>query len=949
MNIATLWFAADVVIKATAILLAAWALCTIMPSAPSSRRHLIWFLSLASVLLLPVLGAVLPEWRLLPNWAATAPQSFHQVATDIGRADAPAEFATRSVDSEPSQTLKTSHFTAESQKIATLSPSTIAPPASSKPSLSPILNLGYLIAALWLVGFGLLLSRIVLARISLWRLAVRSAIVSEGEIAALFAEAARDLRVRLTAHLLMSDDRAMPMTWASLRPKILLPADARSWSRNRLRMALLHELAHVKRWDAATQLVGQLACAVLWFHPLAWLASRGLLREQEQAADDLVLGRCNCATDYASFLLDVARMMGSQRSMMRGAIAMARPKTLASRLEAVLDASQARQGLGMKHLVLGIAMTLVLLLPLASLHAQREATRETPTTVPSTATTIFFGHILSPDGKPIGNADIVLMFGWENAISRTRSATDGSFAISGPITPTRYSIAVASVRADGIGFDSEMLSSEKDNIIRIKPSSSVRVTFLDPDGKPIAGMRVWPTFSSFGRLVSREIGADSDFGSIEYPSEWSGDYALRTDADGACVITMLPRQATTALEIDRAEFAQPTTEQRIRTGASAQSLPVTIRLQPGGSIAGRVIDSKTGKGVAGIHLLAISRKPQHSLGRAVSGQDGEYRISQLLPGKYVIHLNEREAFPRTAAFRGNVEVFAGQTTGGQDLTLVDGTVVTGRLIEPDTGRGVASALIYAIDLKTDEYPGTSETDSDGRFSLRVPPGDEGIYLGSPPPEGYTSEGFDSVNYRVKEFKAIDGQNLTIDLKLTLKPGKPVFGRVLDPDGHPASGVYVQCRGSNDYSRSNQSQVKTDANGSFRFRAIGPGSQLTVLNGDMGTGEPVSVEGGEENIVLHLLPHVRMALIGRLVDKQGNPFPNVGLYLSCFGRGFGVGPMSIPDVLTDAQGRFRIPGLISGWQYKLTIASHGHDPSRTIDIHYKPGDTICDLGAIREEN
>src|SRR6185437_10199892 len=98
-------------------------------------------------------------------------------------------------------------------------------------------------------------------------------------------------------------------------------------------MALLHELAHVKRWDAATQFIGQLACAVFWFHPVAWLASRGLLREQEQAADDLVLGRYNCATDYASFLLDVARMIGSQRPMISGAIAMARPKTLESRLE----------------------------------------------------------------------------------------------------------------------------------------------------------------------------------------------------------------------------------------------------------------------------------------------------------------------------------------------------------------------------------------------------------------------------------------------------------------------------------------------------------------------------------------------------------------------------------------------------------------------------------------
>ena len=67
------------------------------------------------------------------------------------------------------------------------------------------------------------------------------------------------------------------------------PPSATSWSADRRRAVLLHELAHVRRRDLLGHTLGRLACAVYWFHPLVWTAAKQLRAESERACDDLAL------------------------------------------------------------------------------------------------------------------------------------------------------------------------------------------------------------------------------------------------------------------------------------------------------------------------------------------------------------------------------------------------------------------------------------------------------------------------------------------------------------------------------------------------------------------------------------------------------------------------------------------------------------------------------------
>lgn len=77
--------------------------------------------------------------------------------------------------------------------------------------------------------------------------------------------------------------------WAP-RSLLLLPADfLQRFNADQRRLVLQHERTHLRRGDAWWSLLAELAAALLWFHPLAWLALPRLRLDQELACDEQVL------------------------------------------------------------------------------------------------------------------------------------------------------------------------------------------------------------------------------------------------------------------------------------------------------------------------------------------------------------------------------------------------------------------------------------------------------------------------------------------------------------------------------------------------------------------------------------------------------------------------------------------------------------------------------------
>lgn len=132
------------------------------------------------------------------------------------------------------------------------------------------------------------------------------------------------------AKLLLSPELDHP---ATLGTRIVLPLAALEWDDVQLRAVLLHERAHVARLDSLQAALADVACTLLWFHPLAWMARRWAALERERACDDAVLAHGIAPDAYASAILAIAR----SSSQPAPGLAMAARTHLETRLHAILD------------------------------------------------------------------------------------------------------------------------------------------------------------------------------------------------------------------------------------------------------------------------------------------------------------------------------------------------------------------------------------------------------------------------------------------------------------------------------------------------------------------------------------------------------------------------------------------------------------------------------------
>ncbi len=389
VSMSGLW---DAGLKSAFVVLLAGVVAALLGRSSAARRHLVWCLCVASLLLLPVLALALPDWRVawLPQWTAQptrwTAEPTQVSAMELARAHraepfdeaalldntAPLEHAAIAVPAAAARLRTKPHQ--EQHLLLPGATEAASPPRSATPWL----------AITWLAGG--LLSLVPLA-IGLWQLAGlhrRSRVIGDDRWLTLLDRVRRQLAVRRRVQLRQCESALAPLTWGALRPVLLVPFEADAWPDRRRQLVLLHELAHVRRCDWLTQLIAHVVCAVYWFNPLVWWAARQMRIERERACDDIVLASGARASDYARELLALATGLSHAQVSTLLAVPMARRGALDDRIHGILDSGRSRASLSRASVCLGAALAAITLAPLAMLRATPPEPAETIAREPGT-------------------------------------------------------------------------------------------------------------------------------------------------------------------------------------------------------------------------------------------------------------------------------------------------------------------------------------------------------------------------------------------------------------------------------------------------------------------------------------------------------------------------------------------------------------------------------------
>ncbi|MGN6391965.1 MAG: HEAT repeat domain-containing protein [Gemmatimonadales bacterium] len=341
-------------IKATCLLLIALAASLLLQRASAGSRHLVWLVTVVGLLALPVMSAWAPlQLAVLPARpsadASASSGGFLGIDASAGgsRLDIPVsggiqDGGSRQAGSSGSTPSEPSDAPTATPVAAAAGPSESAAAGALSGSpfrLATLLFGGWILVAL---ALGLWLAY---GAWSVRRIVARAEPLDDPDWQTPLYEIADRLGLEAAPRLLRSDDVRMPFAAGVLSSTIVLPAESDGWSAERRTAVLIHELGHVRRRDLIGHTLGRVACALWWFHPLAWTAARRLRAESERACDDLALVFGARPSDYAEHLLDIVSCVRDHHTP-AVALAMAHRREFEGRMLAILDPELQRRGMG---------------------------------------------------------------------------------------------------------------------------------------------------------------------------------------------------------------------------------------------------------------------------------------------------------------------------------------------------------------------------------------------------------------------------------------------------------------------------------------------------------------------------------------------------------------------------------------------------------------------------
>jgi bla regulator protein blaR1 len=201
----------------------------------------------------------------------------------------------------------------------------------------------YLFSA-WAVIAILLLARVARSVWHLQKLRRACAPLDPESIDPLIADTLKGKQTWRKVALCTSGKVRVPTALGFFRPAIVIPRwVAEELSPSELNQVVLHELAHLRRWDDWTNLAQQIVKALFFFHPAVWWLEKKIAFEREMACDDAVLAETESPRAYAECLAHLAERSFVQRSIALAQALVGRVAQTSQRVAQILDVNRPKR------------------------------------------------------------------------------------------------------------------------------------------------------------------------------------------------------------------------------------------------------------------------------------------------------------------------------------------------------------------------------------------------------------------------------------------------------------------------------------------------------------------------------------------------------------------------------------------------------------------------------
>jgi len=148
-------------------------------------------------------------------------------------------------------------------------------------------------------------------------------------------------------YLRLSYETETPVAIGFRRPVILIPTElATANGLGGIETLVMHENAHLQRYDDWTNLLQRTIERLFWFNPLVWIVGRRIALEREIASDEAVVARTGQPKEYATSLWRLAREMRMPEHAVVAPGALLTRKQISIRIETLLSGRTAIPALG---------------------------------------------------------------------------------------------------------------------------------------------------------------------------------------------------------------------------------------------------------------------------------------------------------------------------------------------------------------------------------------------------------------------------------------------------------------------------------------------------------------------------------------------------------------------------------------------------------------------------